>query len=741
MGANMLQEQLSEGLWNWYPYGSEADIVKIESEEELKEYRAQSKCFDFILMSGLLEKSDAPVQLLQDCRRLLKKQGHLLIGAENRLGLAKFCGDRDPYTNRIADGIEGYHNFTMRDIHLYGGRCYAKYELAQMLDKSGFYSYRFFSVLPGLLMPQQIYDEDYMPKEELAIRFSPVYHTPQTVYLNEGLLYTSLIRNGMFHQMANAYLIDCSMDGKFSGISHVTTSMDRGEENAQATIIYQNGTVVKKALYPSGKKQIKMLWENTVNLAQKGISVVKLEKKVGDTEVIMPYMKMESALTYLRNLIFEDAIAFTRKTEYFLDLILASSNEVKDATRISSAYQELGKIYEQVYLDMVPLNAFYENGEFIFYDQEFAVTNYPVGVALIRALDILYMGDKSMEAIVPEKYFLDKYDLSDKVVVFRNMGAQFIKELRNEDALEKFRNAHWASPQQIFENKERIQYTRMEYERLFLQLESDLGKKTLYIFGSGLWARKFVAEFSDKYQIRNMLDNQKAKWGTMVDGVMVASPEILKQESNDTCKVIICVKYDTSIIMQLKKLGITNIGIYDPGIDRDRELGRYEKTKQAPWTNSKKNQEKESDTDIQKRYHVGYIAGVFDLFHKGHLNLLRRAKEQCEYLLVGIVSDEQAIKNKKRSPYVCEQDRKEIVEACRYVDQAFILPYAASGTRDVYKKYHFDVQFSGSDYEHDSYWLGEQAWLRESGADLVFFPYTQSVSSTKLKKKMDDKSI
>ena len=59
----------------------------------------------------------------------------------------------------------------------------------------------------------------------------------------------------------------------------------------------------------------------------------------------------------------------------------------------------------------------------------------------------------------------------------------------------------------------------------------------------------------------------------------------------------------------------------------------------------------------------------------------------------------------------------------------------------VYKKYHFDVQFSGSDYEHDSYWLGEQAWLRESGADLVFFPYTQSVSSTKLKKKMDDKSV
>jgi hypothetical protein len=74
------------------------------------------------------------------------------------------------------------------------------------------------------------------------------------------------------------------------------------------------------------------------------------------------------------------------------------------------------------------------------------------------------------------------------------------------------------------------------------------------------------------------------------------------------------------------------------------------------------------------------------------------------------------------------------------VDEAFLLPVIASGIRDVYKKYHFDVQFSGSDYENDSGWLETQAWLRERGSDLVFFPYTKSTSSTKLKEAIQNES-
>ena len=127
------------------------------------------------------------------------------------------------------------------------------------------------------------------------------------------------------------------------------------------------------------------------------------------------------------------------------------------------------------------------------------------------------------------------------------------------------------------------------------------------------------------------------------------------------------------------------------------------------------------------------IIPVFDLFHIGHLNMFKKAKEQCEYLMVGIVSDEGVIKNKNVEPFISCKERVELVQSCKYVDEAFELPFISAGTKDIFKKYHFDVQFSGSDYEKDPMWLKEQAYLREQGADLVFFPYTESTSSSKLK--------
>ena len=115
------------------------------------------------------------------------------------------------------------------------------------------------------------------------------------------------------------------------------------------------------------------------------------------------------------------------------------------------------------------------------------------------------------------------------------------------------------------------------------------------------------------------------------------------------------------------------------------------------------------------------------------MNLLHRAKELCDYLIVGIVTDEEVRKVKRAEPVIAFENRKQIVEACRYVDKVIALKAGFSDTAEVYQKYQFDVQFSGSDYERDAGWLEKQSYLRERGADLVFFPYTDSVSTTKLK--------
>ncbi|MBR3624546.1 MAG: adenylyltransferase/cytidyltransferase family protein [Selenomonadaceae bacterium] len=144
---------------------------------------------------------------------------------------------------------------------------------------------------------------------------------------------------------------------------------------------------------------------------------------------------------------------------------------------------------------------------------------------------------------------------------------------------------------------------------------------------------------------------------------------------------------------------------------------------------------------MSKPYRIGYVAGVFDLGHIGHLNLLRRAKEHCDYLIVGVVSDRQVRENKKVEPFIPFNERLDMVRSCKFVDEAHEIPFETPDTDMAWKLYRFDAQFSGSDYEKDPAWLAKQKWLRERGADMVFFPYTETTSSTRLKKLIEERLI
>ena len=121
--------------------------------------------------------------------------------------------------------------------------------------------------------------------------------------------------------------------------------------------------------------------------------------------------------------------------------------------------------------------------------------------------------------------------------------------------------------------------------------------------------------------------------------------------------------------------------------------------------------------------------------------MFRRAKEQCDYLIVGVVSDEGVRINKGVEPFVPFEERVEMVKSCRYVDEVVGIPPKYSTTKEAWKLHHFDVQFSGSDYVNDGDWLASKEFLEQHGADLVFFSYTQSTSSTKLKKLINKKLI
>ena len=133
------------------------------------------------------------------------------------------------------------------------------------------------------------------------------------------------------------------------------------------------------------------------------------------------------------------------------------------------------------------------------------------------------------------------------------------------------------------------------------------------------------------------------------------------------------------------------------------------------------------------KYKVGYLAGVFDLFHVGHLNLIKRAKERCEYLIVGALTEELVIQFKKNPPYIPFEERKQILKANRYVDEVVAVDEENHEKMKAWNKYHFDCLFSGDDYSGNPYWIEDQKALQNVGSNIEFFPYTKSTSSTMIK--------
>lgn len=133
-----------------------------------------------------------------------------------------------------------------------------------------------------------------------------------------------------------------------------------------------------------------------------------------------------------------------------------------------------------------------------------------------------------------------------------------------------------------------------------------------------------------------------------------------------------------------------------------------------------------------KKYKKGFTAGVFDLFHIGHLILLKRCKESCEYLIVGVMTDEFTEHQKGRKPVIPFSERVEIIKAIRYVDEVVPVDFHNTMKPDAWTLYHFDCCYSGDDHMCPA-WDLEREKLRSVGSEMIFFPYTKSVSSTQIR--------
>jgi len=622
--AQDLIRELPKGLIKWYEFrkGGRALFVMggIDSCDVMEEAMVESglkvdcaalkdiesgrsqtagKDYEYIVMAGVLERSQDPVSLLCLLREMLGANGRLLLGMDNRLGIRYFCGDRDVFTGRNFDSIENYTKISPTDRKKMSGRAYAKAEIIHMLKAAGFGQHRFYSVLPGLDRPQALYAEDYLPEEELDVRIVPQYHSPDTVFLQEEGLYTTLIQNGLFHIMANGYFIECPLDGCFANVKQATISMDRGEENGLMTLIRRDGKVEKKSLYAGGHRKPEQLMEYTADLQRHGIKMI--DARVENGSYVMPYVQGEPATDYFRRLLCEDKELFLKELDRFWELIKGSSEhvpyenvdwenfdpawrngvgeEIPRDTWCNAAFNSedgkgnIGVILERGYLDLVSLNCFVVNGDFVFYDQEFYINQLPANAILMRTIDFIYWGlsdgdwkkgrgDTHMDALMPRAQLQERYHLNKYQALWHAFSDYFIYHLVNGETLSEYHKLCRRDLDTVRLNRYRMNYSEKEY-RHFCDIFRGAEEKQVYLFGSGAYAQHFLKRYVSKYKVVGILDNNPEKWGTEWFGIRVFPPEYLRSLTAGSYKVFICIKECMPVMKQLEEMGIQDYGVYD----------------------------------------------------------------------------------------------------------------------------------------------------------------------------------
>lgn len=131
---------------------------------------------------------------------------------------------------------------------------------------------------------------------------------------------------------------------------------------------------------------------------------------------------------------------------------------------------------------------------------------------------------------------------------------------------------------------------------------------------------------------------------------------------------------------------------------------------------------------------IGYLPGTFDLFHIGHLNIIKKAKQECDYLIVGVNTDEICQKMKSKTPVISFYERCRIVEAIRYVDK--VVEQNTTDRFEMWVREHFDKIFVGDDWKGSVKWNELEEKFKEVGVGVHYFEYTKTTSSTLIRTKL-----
>ncbi len=518
--------------------------------------------FDYVI---LYDSNQCDVEFFHQIAKLLKPKGHLLVSYQNSLGMKYLCGMPMQHTNQHFGWLEEWKENATR--HYFG-----RVEIENVLKQSVFKKYQFYYPLPDDRFVQMVYSDYYLPKENLEERIMPYYEHTDTLLCKEKKIYKSVINQGMFPILANSFLVECTMEGTLSDISYVAISADRGKERAYATAIHQTKLVTKYPLYRQGKESVQKLLQNVKELSQREIPMVP-HKEV-ERGVEMPFVEMETLADYIRGAVKRDSNELFRILDKIYEFVLRASEEAEPDTnqmllRICKVYSEdteklehikraeWGPILKKVYLELIPLNCFYdkEREKFLFFDQEFVREYYPAKYVLYRAISICYGFIQGMQQILPIQKVKEHYGMELVWEYYRAEEKLFIDEVRCKDKYKQL--YHWI---------EDTECTTTERNRLKYHSQRNHQRK-LIVFGAGKIFDKYYEQCKESDRPTFIVDNDESKWGCKKYSIEIKAPESIFEIPKEKRQILICCKKALEIEEQLKNMGIEEYWKYSDIFD------------------------------------------------------------------------------------------------------------------------------------------------------------------------------
>ena len=404
-------------------YAGNIDEIKIDEK------------FDYVILIGIFEyapklcsnSDNSYNKLLQISKNYLKNDGTILLAIDNSLSVENICGNKNEICNYIYESLYELENNNIK--------LFSKNEIEKVLHKNGFDKFKFYYPLPNYKLPNVIYSENQLPsKNSTKVLYSSIYNETSAVVINEQLLINKLINNNLFENFANSFFIEIT-NSSVCDINFISFNNIRKEQYKLKLKMDSNNVIKESILYDS-KRHVEDIKENIKELKEYGINIID---KVEDGKIVSPYMsynKLDDVLLKnIKNQEFEefyknlDLWYFEIKNKILLTL---KNRKIKGKdvfqyfnVEISKEKKKKLNFIKDGYIDLVFENAFINNNEIIFFDQEWYLENIPVELMIYRAINNFYIFNPQVETKIKKIDLLEKYGIKEYQEEFEKIEKVF----------------------------------------------------------------------------------------------------------------------------------------------------------------------------------------------------------------------------------------------------------------------------------------------------------------------------